>query len=293
MLITFTKMHGAGNDFVMLDGVTQTFELTPNRIRAIAHRRLGVGADQVIVVEPATDPSADFRYRIFNADGTEAEHCGNGARCFIRFVHERGLTARNPIRAQIGSEVVTLKALEQGRVSVEMGTASFEPERVEFDHAGLRSRPEGDDTLWELDTFPATWISVVSISNPHAVTVVDNIETAPVASLGPAIEGHPRFARRVNAGFMQIVDRHSIRVRVYERGVGETLSCGTGACAAALTGMRRGLLQSPVRVETLGGELTVSWDGTLLRMIGPTAVVFEGTIPLSVLDNVDLRWLPA
>lgn len=293
MLINFTKMHGAGNDFVMLDGVNQTLELTPERIRVLAHRHLGVGADQIIVAEPATVPNADFRYRIYNADGSEAEHCGNGARCFIRFLHERGLTAKNPVRAQIGNDIITLKALEQGRVSVDMGTATFEPVAAGFDSAGLRYHREGDDTLWELDTFPACWISVVTISNPHAVQVVDNVDTAPVESLGPRIEGHPRFAARVNAGFMQVLDRHSIRLRVYERGAGETLSCGTGACAAALTGIRRGLVQSPVRVETRGGELTISWDGSQLRMIGPTAVVFEGTIALSALDAVDLRRIAA
>jgi len=285
---TFTKMHGAGNDFVMLDGVSQSIELTARRVRALAHRHFGIGADQVLLVEPATRPDADFRYRIFNADGGEVEHCGNGARCFVRFVHARGLSQANPIRAQIASGVIVLHAHEDGSVTVDMGGARFEPARLPFDATGLQPRAEGDDLLYPLDTEPPSWVSLVAISNPHAVQRVDDIDTAPVASVGAAIESHPRFARRVNAGFMQVVDPGHIRLRVYERGAGETLACGTGACAAVVAGIRRGLLQSPVRVDTRGGWLTIAWDGERLLMTGPTAIVFEGKIALATLDEMRL-----
>jgi diaminopimelate epimerase len=281
----FTKMHGAGNDFVMLDGVTQSIQITPHRIRALAHRQLGVGADQVLLVEPATRDDADFRYRIFNADGSEVEHCGNGARCFVRFVHERGLSQANPVRAQIATGVIVLQAHADGSVTVDMGQTRFAPADLPFDAEGLEPRREGEDSLYLLDTTPPSWISLVAVSNPHAVQVVDDVDTAPVATVGPAIERHPRFANRVNAGFMQVLDPGHIRLRVYERGSGETLACGTGACAAVAAGIRRGLLQSPVQVDTRGGRLTVQWDGNHLRMTGPTAIVFEGTVALSTLDN--------
>lgn len=281
----FTKMHGAGNDFVMLDGVTQSIQVTPHRIRALAHRQLGVGADQVLLVEPATRDDADFRYRIFNADGSEVEHCGNGARCFVRFVHERGLSKANPIRAQIATGVIVLQAHDDGNVTVDMGQTRFSPADLPFDAEGLEPRREGEDALYPLDTNPPSWVSLVAISNPHAVQVVENVDTAPVGTVGPAIERHPRFPNRVNAGFMQVLDPGHIRLRVYERGSGETLACGTGACAAVAAGIRRGLLQSPVQVDTRGGRLVVQWDGANLRMTGPTAIVFEGSIALSTLDN--------
>src|SRR5690606_8146520 len=257
----FTKMHGAGNDFVMLDGVSQSLEVTAQRVRALAHRQLGVGADQVLLVEPATRADADFRYRIFNADGSEVEHCGNGARCFVRFVHERGLSQANPLRAEIATGVIELQSHPDGTVTVDRGSTRFEPADLPFDATGLAPRAEGRDLLYLLDTEPPSWVSLVAISNPHAVQVVDNVDTAPVATVGPAVERHPRFANRVNAGFMQILDRSHIRLRVYERGAGETLACGTGACAAVAAGIRRGLLQSPVTVDTRGGQLIVDWDG--------------------------------
>ncbi|MBX6317078.1 diaminopimelate epimerase [Pigmentiphaga sp.] len=280
----FTKMHGAGNDFVVLDGVRQEIRLTPERARKLAHRQFGVGADQILLVERPTRADADFRYRIFNADGGEVEHCGNGARCFVRFVREKGLTDRNPVRAEICTGIIVLSEQDDGEVSVDMGRTSFDPAAVPFDAAGLTPKQQGEDLLWPLDiSAPGeperiVWVSAVGISNPHAVQVVDDVDTAPVASYGPRIESHPRFPHRVNAGFMQVVDRHNIRLRVYERGAGETLACGTGACAAVATGIRRGLLDSPVRVQTRGGVLTIAWDGEQLLMTGPAVTVFEGTV---------------
>lgn len=284
----FTKMHGAGNDFVMLDGLSQTIEMTAQRARALAHRQLGIGCDQILLVDAPTDPNADFRYRIFNADGSEVEHCGNGARCFVRFVHERKLSARNPIRAEIATGLITLMELDNGQVRVEMGQTRFDPESLPFDPSGLPTREMGQDTLYglKLEGFDQeAWLSLVAISNPHAVQIVDDVMTAPVQSMGAAIESHPRFAKRVNAGFMQIVDPHQIRLRVYERGAGETLACGTGACAAVASGIRQGLLQSPVTVHTRGGQLTIEWDGQTLHMTGPATTVFEGTVDIDQLVN--------
>lgn len=285
----FTKMHGAGNDFVVLDGVRQAIEMTPERARALGDRHFGIGADQILLVEPATRPDADFRYRIFNSDGSEVEHCGNGARCFVRFVHEQGLSDRNPLRAEIATGILVLDEGDDEQVTVQMGSTRFEPEALPFDTAGLVSRAQGQDTLWELDLdapagLPRTVaVSAVAISNPHAVQVVDDVDTAPVSTLGPLIETHPRFPRRVNAGFMQVVDRNNIRLRVFERGAGETLACGTGACAAVAAGIRRGLLDSPVRVQTRGGVLTVAWNGEQLRMTGPAESVFTGQVDIDKL----------
>lgn len=252
-------------------------------------RHFGVGADQILLVERATRPDADFRYRIFNSDGSEVEHCGNGARCFVRFVHEQGLSDRNPLRAEIATGILVLDEGDDEQVTVEMGSTRFDPPALPFDTAGLTSQRQGEDTLWELELdtpagVPATvLLSAVAISNPHVVQVVDNVDTAPVAVQGPLIETHPRFARRVNAGFMQVVDRHNIRLRVFERGAGETLACGTGACAAVAAGIRRGLLQSPVRVQTRGGVLTVAWNGEQLRMTGPAESVFTGQVDIDKL----------
>jgi diaminopimelate epimerase len=284
---TFTKMHGAGNDFVVLDGVRQAITMTPERARALADRHFGIGADQLLLVETPLHPEADFRYRIFNADGSEVEHCGNGARCFVQFVHEQGLSGRNPLRAEIRTGVITLDASDTGDVTVEMGDTRFDPESVGFDTQGLRSVPCGEDTLWTLPLpgHGEVSISLVAISNPHAVQVVDDIAAAPVRETGPLIESHPRFAHRVNAGFMQVVDRNTIKLRVYERGAGETLACGTGACAAAIAGIRRGLLDSPVRVHTHGGPLTIAWDDKGLRMSGPAVTVFTGQIDIDALTE--------
>jgi diaminopimelate epimerase len=283
----FTKMHGAGNDFVVLDGVRQALDLTPERARALAHRQFGVGCDQILLVDTPLHPEADFRYRIFNADGSEVEHCGNGARCFVRFVHEQKLSSRNPLRAEIATGLITLKELPNGDVTVEMGQTRFSANDLPFDISGLATKAQGQDTLYGLELatpVPTTvWLSAVAISNPHAVQVVADVEAAPVAVLGPLIESHPRFARRVNAGFMQIVNQHTIYLRVYERGAGETLACGTGACAAVAAGVRRGLLESPVRVRTHGGWLTIAFDGTQLTMTGPATTVFSGSIDIDQL----------
>jgi len=286
MIWNFTKMHGAGNDFVVLDGVRQPIEMTAERARAIAHRQFGIGCDQILIVDTPSHPEADFRYRIFNADGSEVEHCGNGARCFVRFVHEQRLSSRNPLRAEIATGLITLEELTGGNVTVEMGQTRFAPADLPFDVSGLPIRQMGEDTLYgltlDLPGEPARtlWLSAVAISNPHAVQVVDDVDHAPVAVLGPAIESHPRFAKRVNAGFLQVVDRHTAHLRVYERGAGETLACGTGACAAVAAGIRRGLLDSPVRVRTHGGWLTIDWNGSTLRMTGPTTTVFSGAVDI-------------
>jgi diaminopimelate epimerase len=280
-------MHGAGNDFVVLDGVRQAIEMTATRARALAHRQFGVGCDQILLVETPLHPEADFRYRIFNADGSEVEHCGNGARCFVRFVHEQKLSSRNPLRAEIATGLITLEERPDGEVAVEMGQTRFTANDLPFDIRGLATQIQGQDTLYALElatTPPQTvWLSAVAVSNPHAVQVVADVEATPVHILGPLIEAHPRFARRVNAGFMQIVDPHTVYLRVYERGAGETLACGTGACAAVAAGIRRGQLLSPVRVRTHGGWLTVAWDGTALRMTGPATTVFSSSIDIDSL----------
>jgi diaminopimelate epimerase len=283
----FTKMQGAGNDFVVLDGVRQAIDLTPERARALADRHFGVGADQLLLVENPSHPDADFRYRVFNADGSEVEHCGNGARCFVRFVHEQGLSRRNPLKAEICTGLIILTENEDGEVTVDMGQTRFAPQDVHFSTDGLASRPEHDDTLWQLplNNDETVELSLVAISNPHAVQIVDDVDTAPVARLGPQIESHPRFARRVNAGFMQVIDRHTLRIRVYERGAGETLACGTGACAAVVAGIRRGLLDSPVQVFARGGRLTIDWQDNQLRMTGPAVTVFTGQIDIDKLTQ--------
>ncbi|AIO67120.1 diaminopimelate epimerase [Burkholderia oklahomensis] len=289
MKLSFTKMHGAGNDFVVLDGYTRALPaLTDAQVRALADRHFGIGADQLLLVEKPTVEGADFKYRIFNCDGGEVEHCGNGARCFVKFVRDNGLTDKASVRVEVKHGVITLTMQDNGEVVVDMGAPVFEPARVPFDASGLEGRREGADTLWPLDVNGATrWISVVSMGNPHAVQIVDDAEAFPVLVDGPAIERHPRFAQRVNAGFMQRVSRREVKLRVYERGAGETLACGTGACAAVAAGIRRGQLDSPVTVHTHGGTLTISWDGARdenapLLMAGPATTVFEGVIDLSV-----------
>ncbi len=277
MRIRFTKMHGLGNDFVVLDAITQDFVPTPAQARFLADRHFGVGCDQILVVERATTPGVDFRYRIFNADGGEVEQCGNGARCFVRFVHEQGLTDKREIRVETQSGLIAPRLEADGQVTVNMGAPRFQPAEIPFD-----SRT--DAAVQPLDVDGVTIeISAVSMGNPHAVQVVADVDAAPVAEQGPRIETHPRFPRRVNAGFMQVVDRHAIRLRVHERGAGETLACGTGACAAAVAGIRRGLLDSPVRVSMHGGELSIAWSGTNgdpVLMTGPATTVFTSEIEL-------------
>ncbi|MBA4741510.1 MAG: diaminopimelate epimerase [Azoarcus sp.] len=275
MRMRFTKMHGLGNDFVVVDATRSPVDLTPERVRAIADRHFGVGCDQLLVVEPPTRENVDFRYRIFNGDGGEVEQCGNGARCFVRFVHDKGLTTKRRIRVETCSGVIEPFLEDDGLVTVDMGVPVLDPAEIPF-------RSDSRELVQALDLADGTRIAItaVSMGNPHAVHVVADVDSAPVATLGPLIESHERFPARVNAGFMQVLDEHAIRLRVYERGAGETLACGTGACAAVVAGMLRGLLASPVRVATRGGELTIAWDGagTPVRMTGPAVTVFEGEI---------------
>jgi diaminopimelate epimerase len=272
MIVRFTKMQGLGNDFVVIDATRMPFTLTPPQIRTLADRRFGVGCDQVLVVEPATTTAADFRYRIFNADGGEVEQCGNGARCFVIFVRDRGLTDKREIRVETASGAIFPRLMPDGEVSVDMGVPRFHPDEVPFiGGQGAIVEPLHLDGV-------TIFVSVLSMGNPHAVQVVPDVDAAPVATQGPAIERHPRFPQRVNAGYMQVVDRANIRLRVFERGAGETLACGTGACAAVVAGIRRDLLDSPVRVAMRGGALTIDWegDGRPVRMKGPATKVFEG-----------------
>jgi diaminopimelate epimerase len=271
MTLKFTKMQGLGNDFVVIDGVRQRVDLTAPEIRALADRRLGVGCDQVLVVERATG-DADFRYRIFNADGFEVEQCGNGARCFVVFVSDNGLTDKREIRVETAGGLIVPRLEADGQVTVDMGVPRFRPEEIPF--AGGEGAVE--ETL-DVAGSPVR-ISALSMGNPHAVQIVIDVDAAPVTTQGPLIENHRRFPNRVNAGYMQVVDRATIRLRVWERGAGETPACGTGACAAVVAGIRRGLLDSPVRVRTRGGELIIGWDGdgSPVMMTGPAATVFEG-----------------
>ena len=283
MKLRFTKMHGAGNDFVVIDAINQTVNLTSNQWRDIADRRFGIGADQILVVEKPTMPGVDFRYRIFNADGGEVEQCGNGARAFVKFVVEKGLTEHREIRVETMSGVIRPRLEDDGRITVDMGAPIFDPERVPFDPAGLTSKPQHAATLWNIPIGASLRNFVVlSMGNPHAVQLVDDVETAAVSEDGPLIENHARFPRRVNAGFMQVVDRQHIRLRVSERGAGETLACGTGACAAVVAGIQLGLLDSPVAVNTRGGVLSIAWDGeqSSVMLTGPAVSVFDGTIDI-------------
>ena len=276
MTLKFTKMQGLGNDFVVIDGVRQRVDLTAPEIRALADRRFGVGCDQVLVVERATG-NADFRYRIFNADGFEVEQCGNGARCFVVFVRDHGLTDKREIRVETAGGLIVPRLESDGQVTVDMGVPRFRPEEIPF--AGGEGAIE--ETL-DVAGSPVR-ISALSMGNPHAVQIVNDVDAAPVTTQGPLIENHRRFPNRVNAGYMQVVDRATIRLRVWERGAGETPACGTGACAAVVAGIRRGLLDSPVRVRTRGGDLIIGWDGegTPVMMTGPAATVFEGEWKLS------------
>jgi len=274
--IKFTKMQGAGNDFVVIDATRQPLRLEPETIRKLAHRNFGVGFDQLLVIEPARTRGTDFYYRIFNADGGEVNQCGNGARCFVRYVHDKGLSGKSAIRVETGSGVIEPRLEKDGRVTVAMGAPEFEPAKIPFvaDRRALTYALEVGDRSIE--------IGAVSMGNPHAVQVVADVETAPVLTEGPLIEKHPRFPQRVNAGYMQIDDRRRIRLRVFERGSGETLACGTGACAAVAVGIARGLLDSPVEVQTHGGKLEIAWqgEGHAVLMTGPAATVYEGEIIL-------------
>ena len=280
-------MHGAGNDFIVLNGIDQDLSnITRKQWQALAHRQFGIGADQILIVEKPTRDDADFRYRIFNADGGEVEQCGNGSRCFVRFVLDQGLSNKNPLCVEVAHTVLTLKSHPDGQVEVNMGAPIFDHKQIPFNANGLASMQEFHETLYALPlNHPAThdtFVSVLSMGNPHAVQVVGDITSAPVLEEGPEIEKHPAFPRRVNAGYMQILNRNEISLRVYERGAGETLACGTGACAAVVSGIRRGLLDSPVKVHTRGGDLLIAWGGIAnnetqpVIMTGPAVTVFEG-----------------
>lgn len=285
--LRFTKMHGAGNDFIVLNGIDQDLsDVTREQWQKLAHRQLGIGADQILLVEKATRPDADFRYRIFNADGGEVEQCGNGSRCFVRFVLDQGISTKNPLRVEVAHTVLNLKSHEDGQVEVDMGAPIFEHSKIPFIADGLASKQEFHEILYALPIKkPAShdsWIGVVSMGNPHAVQVVGDIESAPVLEEGASIEKDPVFPNRVNAGYMQVLNRNEIKLRVFERGAGETLACGTGACAAVVSGIRRGLLDSPVKVSTRGGDLHIAWSGMVneipqsVIMTGPAVTVFEG-----------------
>jgi diaminopimelate epimerase len=281
MRLKFTKMQGAGNDFVVLDGVSRHIEVTAPLARRLADRHFGVGCDQILLVEKTQRADADFRYRIWNGDGGEVEQCGNGARCFVRFVHDKGLTRKDEIRVETLSGVIVPRLEADGQVTVDMGAPIFEPERVPFDARGLQ--PVLGGKRWPLDlSGREAVVAVLSMGNPHAVQTVADVDSAPVTAEGPLIEGHPRFPRRVNAGYMQVLDRKRIRLRVWERGAGETLACGTGACAAVVAGIREGLLDDSVQVATRGGELTIRWQGgeNPVWMTGPAVAVFEGEIEI-------------
>ncbi len=307
MRLKFTKMQGAGNDFVVLDGVRQTLALSPEQYRALADRHFGIGCDQILLVQPATRPDCDFRYRIFNADGGEVQQCGNGARCFVRFVHEQGLTPKREIRVETAAGIIVPRLEEDGQVTVDMGPPRFAPAEIPFIpegrvcSAGAMSRRDGilqgspaccsdqKNVAGEAPALPTYVIevsgepvelSVVSMGNPHAVRVVCDVDTAPVQELGARIEHHPSFPERVNVGFLQVLHRGEVKLRVFERGAGETLACGTGACAAVVAGITRGLLDAQVRVHTRGGDLSINWagPGSHVFLTGPAVSVFQGEI---------------
>lgn len=296
MKVKFTKMQGAGNDFVVLDETRGLLELTTAQYRFLADRHFGVGADQILSVRPAPSLAVDFEYVIHNADGGEVEHCGNGARCFVRFAREQGLTDKAVLKVQTMNRVISLAMQDDGRVTVDMGAPVFDLAEIPFDAKGLTPENVNSWQKWPLNMaaaqsiltqaapiYVAFYVAVLSMGNPHAVQLVDDVDSAPVLEVGPLIEGHARFAQRVNAGFMQIVSRCEIRLRVYERGAGETLACGTGACAAVVAGIRLGLLDTKVDVQTRGGVLTIEWSGALdapVLMTGPATTVFESEIDI-------------
>ncbi|NVK39667.1 MAG: diaminopimelate epimerase [Oceanospirillaceae bacterium] len=274
MLVRFTKMHGLGNDFMVIDLVTQRAKINPGIVRRLADRHVGIGFDQLLLVEPPTDPSMDFRYRIYNADGSEVEHCGNGARCFAKFVRDKRLTIKPEIAVETAKGKAVLKVREDRQIEVDMGAPELEPAEIPFEAAERAITYDIDVDGERLE------IGAVSMGNPHGVLLVDDVASAPVEVLGPALESHPRFPARANIGFMQVLSRNEVRLRVYERGAGETRACGTGACAAVVSGRLRGLLDEEVRVHLPGGELLIRWagDGAPVIMTGPATTVYEGQI---------------
>ncbi len=285
MKVHFTKMQGAGNDFVVLDATQTPLSLTPEQMRHLGDRRFGVGADQILVVEPGREPGIDFGYRIFNNSGDEVEQCGNGARCFVRYVHDKGLSTKRNIRVQTINALLELRLRDDGGVTVDMGAPRFEPAQIPFDPRGLSPKLRNGFEQWPLRVegiAEVVEVAVVSMGNPHAVLLVDDVDTAPVAAWGPLIEHHPAFPRKVNVGFLQIIDRGHVRLRVFERDAGETLACGTGSCAAVVVGIRLGLLDAQVELQARGGVLNIEWAGgdAPVLMTGPAQTVFEGEIEL-------------
>jgi diaminopimelate epimerase len=287
MRIPFTKMQGAGNDFVVLDETRGRLGLSTAHYRLLADRHFGVGADQILTVRPSSGPGIDFEYVIHNADGAEVEQCGNGARCFARFVRDQGLSAKDTLRVQTQGGLIEPRLHADGRVTVNMGAPVFELDKIPFDATNLQPHTAGSWQKWPLALINSSqaatvFVAIVSMGNPHAVQVVDDVQAFPVLAQGPLIERHPSFPKRVNAGFMQIVDRGHIRLRVFERGAGETLACGSGACAAVVAGIRLGLLDDTVDVQTHGGVLSIAWAGAAapVMMTGPAASVFRGEIDL-------------
>jgi diaminopimelate epimerase len=280
MRLPFTKMQGAGNDFVVLDGTGTAIDLTRAQLQRLGDRRYGVGADQILLVERSATPGIDFRYRIWNgASGDEVEHCGNGARCFVRYVHGRGLTTKTTVKVETVNNVLELRLRDDGQVTVDMNRPVFEHARIPFDGQGLVARLVGGFEMWPVE---GVEVAVLSMGNPHAVLRVDDVDAAPVADLGPRIEHHPRFPRHVNVGFLQVLSRSEVRLRVHERDAGETLACGTGACAAVVAGIRLGWLDRSVLLHARGGDLYIAWpsDEQTVRMTGPAETVFEGEIEL-------------
>lgn len=284
MKLKFSKMHGAGNDFIVIDAINQTIDFDRAQWKQLADRRFGIGADQILVVQKADLDGVDFRYRIFNADGGEVEQCGNGARAFVKFVSLKGLTDKTSIRVVTMKGVIEPRLEADGNITVNMGAPLLQPAQLPFDDSNLQAETQAQAKLWPLNLADgrSVQIGLVSMGNPHAVQIVEDVQTAPVLRDGPQIELHPRFAQRVNAGFMQVLDAHHIALRVYERGAGETLACGTGACAAVVSGILRGVLQSPVQVTAHGGELQVAWQGgdQPVMLSGPAELVFDGEIEI-------------
>ena len=284
MKLKFTKMQGAGNDFVVLDGVRQRIDLTPAQYQALADRHFGIGCDQILLVEAASRADCDFRYRIFNADGGEVQQCGNGARCFVRFVHEQGLTPKREIRVETASGIIVPRLEENGQVTVDMGPPRFNPDEIPFvaSERALTYVVDVEGAMGIEQYIEPIEVSVLSMGNPHAVRVVCNLDAAPVQELGARLEHHPRFPQRVNVGFMQVIHRREVRLRVFERGSGETLACGTGACAAVVAGITRDLLDDTVLVHTRGGDLSIRWDGPghNVFLTGPAVTVFAGEIDI-------------
>ena len=274
MLMKFTKMHGLGNDFVVVDAVTQNVRITASMVRRLADRSRGIGCDQVLVIEPPTEPGIDFNYRIFNQDGGEVEQCGNGARCLARYVQDRRLTGKNPVIVKTKNRVMELQLETNKLVTVNMGVPQLDPAQIPF-------QADQPAKLYDIDiNGQIHQIAAISMGNPHAVLQVEDIDEAPVASLGPVLESHPSFPNQVNVGFMQIIDRNKIKLRVFERGVGETQACGSGACAAAVAAMRQELVDSPVTMQLTGGDLRIQWrgDNEPLFMTGPAVSVFHGRV---------------